>query len=164
MKIEYLVLQNYDWLHSKARKLCYSGYDAEDLVADTVLRILESGSRFDSRREFRPWAQTIMYNLRFTQLNRKKCVEFLPLLDYDAPMALTPEEELQASIILGVIDKLAEEYNSVRCVQLFVEGYTVFEICEMMDALPATIRSRLFAGRKRIREALTLLDINISKR
>lgn len=163
MKIENLVISNYEWLCAKARKLCYDEYDAEDLVADTVLRILESGSRFDTQREFRPWAQTIMYNLRFTQLSRKKRIEFLPLLDYDAPMVLTPEEEMQASIVRGVIEELAKDFNSVRCVQLFVDGYTVSEIAEMMDALPATIRSRLFAGRKRIREALTLIGINVSK-
>lgn len=164
MKVDSLVIQNYDWLYAKARKLCYNEYDAEDLVADTVLRILGSRSRFDSQREFRPWAQTIMYNLRFTQLSRKKRIEFLPLLDYDAPLALTPEEEVQATIVRGVIEELAEDFNSVRCVQLFVDGYTVSEIAEMMDALPATIRSRLFAGRKRIREALTILDIKVSKR
>lgn len=163
MKVDSLVIQNYDWLYAKARKLCYNEYDAEDLVADTVLRILGSGSRFDSQREFRPWAQTIMYNLRFTQLSRKKRIEFLPLLDYDAPLALTPEEEVQATIVRGVIEELTEKFNSVRCVQLFVDGYTVSEIAEMMDALPATIRSRLFAGRKRIREALTILGINVSK-
>lgn len=164
MKVDSLVIQNYDWLYAKARKLCYNEYDAEDLVADTVLRILGSRSRFDSQREFRPWAQTIMYNLRFTQLSRKKRIEFLPLLDYDAPLALTPEEEVQATIVRGVIEELTEKFNSVRCVQLFVDGYTVSEIAEMMDALPATIRSRLFAGRKRIREALTILDIKVSKR
>lgn len=164
MKVDSLVIQNYDWLYAKARKLCYNEYDAEDLVADTVLRILESGSRFDTQREFRPWAQTIMYNLRFTQLSRKKRVEFLPLLDYDAPMILTPEEEVQASIIRSVIDELADEFTSVKCVQLYVAGYSVFELADMIGALPATIRSRLFAGRKRIREALTILDIKVSKR
>lgn len=163
MKIENLVISNYKWLHAKARKLCFNEYDAEDLVADTILRILESGSRFDTQREFRPWAQTIMYNLRFTQLSRKKRVEFLPLLDYDAPMVLTPEEEMQASIVRGVIEKLAREYDSVRCVQLFVNGYTVSEIARMMGALPATVRSRLFAGRKRIRETLTRIGIKVTK-
>lgn len=163
MNVEKLVISNYEWLYAKARKLCYDENEAEDLVADTVLRILESGSRFDTKREFRPWAQTIMYNLRFTQLSRKKRVEFLPLLDYDAPMVLTPEEEMQASIVRGVIEELAEDFNSVRCVQLYVDGYTVSDIAEMMDALPATIRSRLFAGRKRIRDALTLIGIKVSK-
>lgn len=163
MNVEKLVISNYEWLYAKARKLCYDENEAEDLVADTVLRILESGSRFDTKREFRPWAQTIMYNLRFTQLSRKKRIEFLPLLDYDAPMALTPEEEMQASIVRGVIEELAEDFNSVRCVQLYVDGYTVSDIAEMMDALPATIRSRLFAGRKRIRDALTLIGIKVSK-
>lgn len=163
MKIDNLVISNYEWLYAKARKLCYDSHEAEDLVADTVLRILESWSRFDARREFRPWAQTIMYNLRFTQLSRRKCVEFLPLMDHDAPMFLTPEEETQASIVRGVIEELSVEFNSVRCVRIFVDGYTVSEIAEMMDALPATIRSRLFAGRKRIREALTLIGINVSK-
>lgn len=164
MNIDNLVIRNYNWLRAKARKLCYDDYEAEDLVADTVLRILESRSRFDSQREFRPWAQTVMYNLRFTQLSRKKRVEFIPLLDYDAPLFITPEDEVQLSIIRSVIDDLAEEFVSVRCVQLFVEGYSVFEIADMMNALPATIRTRLFSGRKRIREALTLLDIKVSKR
>lgn len=163
MKIENLVISNYKWLYAKARKLCFNEYDAEDLVADTILRILESGSRFDTQREFRPWAQTIMYNLRFTQLSRKKRVEFLPLLDYDAPMVLTPEEEMQASIVRSVIEKLAREYDSVRCVQLFVDGYTVSEIAQMMGALPATVRSRLFAGRKRIRETLTRIGLKVTK-
>lgn len=164
MKIENLVVLNYQWLQSKARRLCYDGDDADDLVADTVLRLLESGSRFDSQREFRPWAQTVMYNLRFTQLARRKCVVFLPLLDYDAPASLTPEECMQGTLIRDVIDSLAARFDCVRCVRLFVEGYTVAEISEMTKTLPATVRTRLFAGRKRIRETLALLDINVSKR
>jgi DNA-directed RNA polymerase specialized sigma24 family protein len=60
MNIDNLVIRNYNWLLAKARKLCYDDYEAEDLVADTVLRILESRSRFDSQREFRPWAQTVL--------------------------------------------------------------------------------------------------------
>lgn len=163
MKIDNLVISNYEWLCVKARNLCFNEDDAEDLVEDTILRILESGSLFDVRRGFRPWAQAVMYNLRFTQMSRKKRIEFLPLFDYDAPTVLTPEEEMQASIVRGVIEELAGDFNSVRCVQLFVDGYTVSEIAGMMDALPATIRSRLFAGRKRIREALTLIGVNVSK-
>ncbi len=163
MKIDNLVITNYEWLYAKARRLCFDANDAEDLVEDTILRILESGSRFDTQREFRPWAQTIMYNLRFTQLSRRKRVEFLPLLDYDAPMTLTPDEEMQSTIVRGVIEELAEEFNSVRCVQLYADGYSVSEIAEMMDALPATIRSRLFAGRKRLREALIRIGINVRK-
>lgn len=162
--IDDLILSNYEWLFAKARKLCFDEEDAEDLVADTVLRLLESSSRFDSRREFRPWAQTVMHNLRFTQLSRKKRIEFMPLADYDIPMLLTPEEETQATIVRGMIEKLAEDFNSVRCVQLYVDGYTVSEISAMMGTLPATTRSRLFAGRKRIRESLTLIGINVNKR
>jgi len=163
MNVDRLIIENFEWLNAKACKLCYDKCEAQDLVADTVLRILESEFRFDTTRDFRPWAQTVMYNLRFTQLKRKKCVEFFPLLDYDAPLSFTPEDEMQASIVRDVIDALSAEFNSVRCVQLFVEGYTVSEISVMMDALPATIRSRLFAGRKRIREALSSIGINVSK-
>lgn len=159
MKIETLIIANYDWLKAKARRLCYNEFDAEDLVEDTILRLLENSSRYNGQRDFRPWAQAIMYNTRITQCNRRKCVQFIPILDYDAATYLSPEDNLQASFVRDVIDRLAEEFTSVKCVQMYVYGYTVDEIAEKMDACAATIRSRLFAGRKRIREVLTLLDI-----
>lgn len=158
MKIETLVVSNYDWLNAKAHCLCYNDSEAEDLVADTILRILESSDLYDSDKAFRPWAQTVMYHLRFTQLNRKKRVEFLPLMNYDAPSYLTPEEEMQAKIVRGIIADLAVDFSSVRCVQLYVDGYSVSEISKMTGTLPATVRSRLFTGRRRIRKALTLID------
>lgn len=159
MKTACLVISNYEWLYTKARVLCYDKSEVDDLVADTVLRILESDFRFDTQRDFRPWAQTIMYNLRYSQQSRRKRVVFLPLVNFDAPMKLTPEDEMQATVVRGVIEELAGEFTSVRCVRLFVDGYTVDEIAVMTGALPATVRSRLFSGRKRIRAALRHIGI-----
>lgn len=158
MNVADLVVANYDWLRVKARKLCYNEGDVEDLVADTILRILESCSHFDSQRDFRPWAQAVMYNWRFTQLSRKKRVQFLPIADYDAPTSITPDDEMQGAIVRGIIEQLAKQYDSVRCVQLYIDGYTVSEMADMMGVSAATIRSRMFAGRKRIRNTLTHFD------
>lgn len=106
MNVADLVVANYDWLRVKARKLCYNDGDVEDLVADTILRILESCSHFDSQRDFRPWAQAIMYNWRFTQLNRKKRVQFLPIVDYDAPSYITPDDEMQGALFAALSSNL----------------------------------------------------------
>ena len=163
MEVSDLVVLNYAWMCAKARKMCFDTADAEDLISDTVLRILENSGRFDGVRDVRPWAQTVMYNLFRTRINRRKCVDFTPLIGDEYPMVVTPEDEMGAGIIREILERLADDFVSVRCVRMYADGYTVSEIAGMMDVLPGTIRCRLFAGRKRIRETLELAGINVTK-
>ena len=45
MEVSDLVVLNYAWMCAKARKMCFDTADAEDLISDTVLRILENSGR-----------------------------------------------------------------------------------------------------------------------
>ena len=46
MEVSDLVVLNYAWMCAKARKMCFDTAYAEDLISDTVLRILENSGRF----------------------------------------------------------------------------------------------------------------------
>lgn len=66
MNIEHLVVNNITWLRKKALLLCPNEFDAEDLASETIEKILRSRDRFDSRKDFRPWALTVMRNTFIT--------------------------------------------------------------------------------------------------
>lgn len=62
MEIEHLLIENITWFRRKAQLFCPNGEDAEDLASETIEKILMSRDRFDSNKDFRPWALTILRN------------------------------------------------------------------------------------------------------
>lgn len=163
MSIRLLIVENYRWLENKARIMCFNREDAYELLADTILKILENECRFDPGKAFRPWAHTIMYNMRTSKIQRKHCVGFFPLGDMEGECDTSPEDEAQATIVRELINRLAREFVSVKFLQLFAYGYTVEELSDKYGISPSTVRTRLFNGRRRVRDALTLIGINVSK-
>lgn len=155
MNIEELVIKHVAWIRKKARRYYSDEYDADDLASETIYKCLNQGKRFDSERSFKPWALTIMENTYITQYNRRRCVLFTGLDDYD-PYSDSEGADQRASVrrILSVIRECARKSCCIDCVLLYAKGYSYDEIADIEGIPVGTVKSRVAAGRKMLREAL----------
>lgn len=155
MVIERLVIDNITWFRKKAQLFCPNEFDADDLASETIEKILRSRDRFDSRKDFRPWALTVMRNTFITQYNRRKCVPFTGMeAEYSYSSPLTAEQNLTISDILSAVRKCARKSVAIECVILYAKGYNYDEISKMLGIPKGTVMSRISNGRKMLREAL----------
>lgn len=155
MNIEELVIKHAAWIRKKARRYYSDEYEADDLASETIYKCLSQGKRFDSERSFKPWALTIMENTYITQYNRRRCVMFTGLDDYD-PYSESESADQRASVqrILSVIRECARKSCCIDCVLLYAKGYSYDEIADIEGIPVGTVKSRVAAGRKMLRDAL----------
>lgn len=153
--IDDLVVRHVDWLRLKARKYYTDSIDADDLASETIYKCLSQGRRFDSERSFKPWALTIMENTFITQYNRRRCVLFTQYHDTEPDIAQVHADQL-ASVrrILSIVRDCARKSRCIECVLMYAKGYGYDEISMMVGIPVGTVKSRISAGRKILREAL----------
>ena len=155
MDIDSLVVDNLLWLKRKAQQFCYNDFDIEDLVSETIEKMLVSRYRFDSRKDFRPWAMIIMRNTFITQYNRRKCLPFVGMdEEYMYASPYTADQEIAVSRIISIIRDCARKSVAIECVMLYAKGYNYDEIAQILGIPIGTVMSRISNGRKMIRAAL----------
>ncbi len=155
MGIEDLVVQHATWIRQKARCYYSDTSDADDLASETIYKCLNNGKRFDSARSFKPWALTIMENTFITQYNRRRCVMFTGLDGYDLYSDSESADQLvSVQRILSVIRECARKSRCIECVILYAKGYSYDEIADIEGIPVGTVKSRVAAGRKMLREAM----------
>lgn len=157
MDIEHLIVSNYSWIQMKARLFCHNRYDADDLAGDTIEKILRSRDKYDSRKDFRPWALTVMRNTYITQYNRRKCVPFVNMEDdYTYASPYCAHQELEMSRILSKVRECARKSVAIESVILYAKGYNYNEIAQILGIPIGTVMSRISNGRKMLRDALDI--------
>lgn len=155
MNVEDLVVKYAGWIRAKARRYYAEEHDADDLASETIYKCLSQARRFENGRNFKPWALTIMENTYKTQYNRRKCVLFTDYDDYD-PYIGNEYSDQRASInlILSIVRDCGRKSRCIECVLLYAKGYSYDEIADIVGVPTGTVKSRVSAGRKILREAL----------
>ncbi|MCM1337702.1 MAG: RNA polymerase sigma factor [Candidatus Amulumruptor caecigallinarius] len=141
----------------KAHRYCQDMNDADDLASETIYKCLSQGRRFDTAKSFKPWALTIMENTYITQYNRRRCVMFTSLEGYDA-YSETDRADQRVAIdkILSVVEECSRKSRCIECVMLYADGYSIKEIAERLDIPVGTVKSRISAGRKMLRDEMEI--------
>lgn len=155
MNIEDLVVKHAGWIRRKARRYYTDEFDADDLASETIYKCLSQARRFKHDMSFKPWALAIMENTYITQYNRRKCVLFTDYEDYD-PYIGDDYADPRASVnrILSIVRDCGRKSCCIECVLLYAKGYSYDEIAEKIGIPVGTVKSRVSAGRKMLREAL----------
>ncbi len=137
---------------------------AEDLTQETFIQALNSFHRYTPGTNCRAWLVTILYHLnskRRHKLGQLKLVEdveeqiaqtvaFVPPI----PQHLTDEE------ILAALEKIPQTFRNV-VVLTDVEEFSYKEVAEFLAVPIGTVMSRLYRGRKLLRQQLTSNARNI---
>jgi RNA polymerase sigma-70 factor, ECF subfamily len=140
--------------------------DAEDIVQEALMRGFRGIKRFRGDCPLRVWLSRIVVRVAINHhrsLSRrlKRWVFFGDFeidheggtVEFDPPDSSmnVPREALMD--MNRHVGKLPDEFR-MPLLMLAVEGMTIPEIAEILEIPPGTVKSRIFYGRKRLKDAL----------
>ena len=165
-----------DALYGVALRMSGNSADAEDLVADTVVKAWSAIGTLDDRSRFRAWIFRIMRNCFISNYRKKSIRPFessyvendcgeedslATLLNEQTDEFLIwwaqPEREffnnLLGESIMAAIAELPDVFR-ITVLLINVDGLTYDEAAEALAVPPGTIRSRMKRGRTLLQKAL----------
>jgi RNA polymerase sigma-70 factor, ECF subfamily len=157
-QFEGLVAPHLPTLRARAIQLCRSHYDSDDLVQEALLRAFLTASQAKDPTRIRAWLLTIVTNT-FIDLIRKRRrrpdhVQLVTEVPTPAPLEPAPWDHVDSDDLRRAIDQLPDDVRETY--RMFaVEGCDYATIAEVLHILPATVGTRLFRARKRLRLLLT---------
>ncbi|MEO2164326.1 MAG: RNA polymerase sigma factor [bacterium] len=158
-----------DRLFSLGMRFCGNRDEAEDLVQETFLQAYRSWDQFEERSNPATWLYTIASRV-CQRFHRKKSGEPVHMESLDellpmgaGPMGVVPSTEdspldsaLREESRREVEEAIAELPIEFRMPLVLKEivGFSLAEIAKIMDIPEATVKTRLYRARLRLRQAL----------
>lgn len=152
-------------LYNFALWLAKNEGDAADLVQETYLRALRFRHRFQPGTNLRAWLFKILRNAFIDSYWRRHRESVTDEADAEQGSVTLAETEGVGGVGSAPIDRLVRMDLSEALGQLpeqfrmaillsDVEGLSIEEIAEVMDCPQNTVKTRLFRGRRLLREQL----------
>ena len=168
-EFEAQVLEHLDMLYAVALKLTRNTSDAQDLTQNTAVKALRFHHKFEEGTYIKAWLLTILRNTFINEYRRKaRRPAFVELTGLETqpesqPKADGPVDvprsdpgelmELLEDEVKEAIDSLPEDFRKA-VIMADLEDYSYKEIAEEMGCPLGTVMSRLYRGRKLLREQL----------
>ncbi len=157
---EEVALRELPVLYRVARRMAGNGDEAEDIVGQALLNAARAWSAFDGRHP-RSWLIRIVRN-EFLATRRHgsvraphRSIEETDAIE-DGPFEAI-SQRLLADEVVAAMDNLPEEYR-LAVALCDMEEMSYEEAAEAMEVPVGTVRSRLFRGRKLLRQRLIGLE------
>ena len=147
-----------DRLYRAARSMCASPHDAEDLVQETFVRVLNKPRKLRSRSDL-PYLMTVLRNTfmstRRMAARRPQTTERPEMMDLvEDPSFAGPEDQIGVTDVYRAIAALPPDFrDAVAAVD--VVGLSYREAARALSVREATIATRLHRGRQRLVRALS---------
>ena len=155
--VEALITPHFPALYSQAYKYTANRATAQDLVQDVFVYALENKSKVLELDPVLPWLMRCLYH-RFIDHFRKHKAS-LDCRDDQLELLASAERSQEDRYFDGQVrDSLTRlTLEQQVAVTLFdIEGYTLAEVCQVMDLPLGTVKSHLHRGRRRLKELLGL--------
>lgn len=154
---EALFNQFYEDLYRIGMRYLSDHHDTEDAIIQAYSRVFKSLHKFNytGKGSLGKWVRTILINEAIRLLQKRKRIYF----EEDATQVQLPElqanglEQLQASDILRMIEKLPAGYRTVFNLNV-VEGYSHKEIGELLGISENTSKTQLKKARHQLMNQL----------
>jgi len=144
-----------------AMMLTTNRYDAEDLLQETTLRVLNNQNKYVDNVNFKGWVLTIMRNIFIN--NYRKELRSQVVIDQTDDLYLLnvqgdsrwehPEEVLNTKEIKILINGLGDELKIPF--SMYVDGYKYNEISDKLALPLGTVKSRIFFARRELQRNLS---------
>lgn len=122
--------------------------DAEDVLQDTLIRVLQADPEFESEAHEKAYLLKTAANLAKNKIEYNKRRETDELNE-----ELVSQEKEDLSFVWEAVKKLPDTSREV--IHLFYEeGYQTAQIAEILGRNESTVRSDLKRGRERLKEIL----------
>lgn len=134
--------------------------DAQDLLQDTTLKVLNNQEKFVDNVNFKGWVLTVMRNIFIN--NYHKVVRVQTVVDSSVDLYNldivnesgfdSPEKACNIQEITKAINSLNEDLK--KPFSMFLSGYKYNEIADKLDLPLGTVKSRIFFARQELQNAL----------
>ncbi|HUW61734.1 MAG TPA: sigma-70 family RNA polymerase sigma factor [Candidatus Bathyarchaeia archaeon] len=168
-RFENLVLEHLGMLYAVALRLTRNAADAQDLTQNTVVKALRFHNQFKDGTYIKAWLLTILRNTFINEYRRRvRRPDFVELTGSEAAPGTAPDPkvafepaadnsadllELLDDEVKGAVESLPQDFRfAVIMADLKDKSYK--EIAEAMDCPLGTVMSRLYRGRKLLRQRL----------
>jgi len=158
---EELLAPHMDHLYRLAYRFTGDRVDAEDLVQELLYRLYPRVAKLKKVEALRPWLSRALYN-RFIDEVRRRRHDPLEGADTDQTLASragfdTPETDADSGQLqhrlVAALETLGPEERALVTLH-DVEGYTLSELENILDAPIGTLKSRLHRTRRKLRSTL----------
>jgi RNA polymerase sigma-70 factor (ECF subfamily) len=142
-------------LRRYALALTGSGWEAEDLVQETLARAIAAAASFRKDGNLRGWLFSIMHNAFVSSVRAKRVVE--SELNDDLPEVGQPATQLERLEVRDVLSALARlpEGQRAALVLIALEDFSYREAARVLGVPLGTLMSRLARGRETLRRVMT---------
>lgn len=154
-----LIDQHKVFLFGKAMRLTKNKSQANDLVQETIVKLLKNEHRFDMKTSFEAWSWTIMRNAFINDYRKDQSKK--KWVDASKHLIGTSGEELvnnegEQNLELATIEQAIQNLNEKVKIpfQLFFQGFHYAEIAEQLDRPLGTIKSQIFLAREQLKTEL----------
>lgn len=147
-------------LRQFANSLTLNDEDANDLVQDTYLKVIQFSSKYTANTNLKAWVFTIMKNTFINQYRRKQRAKVMIDQSEDLyvfnNMVSNPSDAADMHYYVSDISRRisAEKEDQRKPFEMFLDGYKYQEIAEEMQLPIGTVKSRIFFTRKKLMENL----------
>jgi RNA polymerase sigma-70 factor (ECF subfamily) len=134
--------------------------DAQDLLQETSLKVLNNRAKYKDNRNFKGWVLTVMRNIFIN--NYHKVVRTQTIIDLNADLYNldvvndsdfdSPESSYQIQEITDAINQLNPDLKIPF--SMYVSGYQYTEIAEALKIPLGTVKSRIFLARQELKSRL----------
>ena len=134
--------------------------DAQDLLQDTTLKVLDNQDKFVDNVNFKGWVFTVMRNIFIN--NYHKIVRVQTVVDLSADLYNldvvndsgfdSPDKAYQIKEITKAINGLNDDLKVPF--SMFLSGYKYNEIAEKLNVPLGTVKSRIFFARQELQKRL----------
>lgn len=168
-EFESLVLEHVDLLYAVALRLTRNPADAEDLTQNTFVKALRFHDKFKAGTYIKAWLLTILRNTFINEYRRKSRrpievelsgIEAAPETKPDPDIFFEPNRgrreellELVDDPVRKAVENLPEDFREA-VIMADLEDMSYKEIADVMKCPLGTVMSRLYRGRKLLRDAL----------
>lgn len=134
--------------------------DAQDLLQDTTLKVLDNQDKFVDNVNFKGWVLTVMRNIFIN--NYHKIIRVQTVVDSSADLYNldvvndsgfdSPDKAYQIKEITKAINGLNDDLKVPF--SMFLSGYKYNEIAEKLNVPLGTVKSRIFFARQELQKRL----------
>ena len=135
-------------LYHVACGILRSEADREDAVQEAILKAWEKRDSLKNDDAFRAWVTRILVNECYDICRRSGKVIVLDEL----PESIVPEDT-EGRELRDLIMQMDEIYR-IPIIMFYIEGFSIREISQMLMIPEGTVKSRLHAGRAKLRTTL----------
>ncbi|HEY6908268.1 MAG TPA: RNA polymerase sigma factor [Myxococcales bacterium] len=158
---EILMRRHNPQVYRAARSIVHDDGEAEDVMQDAYVRAYEHLGEFEGRSRFSTWVTRIAVHEALARARRSKRYDTFDAGEEGpsmpaAPVA-TPEQQTSDSemrrLLEQAVSALPEEFRSVFVLRA-VHGMNGAEVADCLGLEEATVKTRLFRARGRLRDLL----------